>query len=292
LLDHDAAASLRTPPRGVRSHVPPSAHNRATSALPSSAAVAAHPAPPVQSTTPTVEPHPAPRLRVVPLDVSTSAACEPDPEFSDRGAAVEPPGRLGLTVKRTVDLLGASAGLIILGPFLIAVAALIVLLDGRPALFCQERAGVGERPFRIFKFRTMRVGADAERAALRARNEIVGGASFKMADDPRVTRLGRLLRRTSVDELPQLLNVVCGAMSIVGPRPHPFDDLAGYQAWHHGRFAMKPGITGLWQVNSRRDPDFDHWVELDLEYIRTWSPLLDIKIMARTIPAMVRGEGR
>ncbi len=144
----------------------------------------------------------------------------------------------------------------------------------------------------IYKFRTMRAGADAERAALRVRNEVVGGASFKMTDDPRVTRLGRFLRRTSIDELPQLLNVIRGEMSIVGPRPHPFDDIVGYQGWHHGRFAMKPGITGLWQVNSRRDPDFDRWVEIDLEYIRTWSPLLDIKIMLRTVPAMVRGEGR
>jgi lipopolysaccharide/colanic/teichoic acid biosynthesis glycosyltransferase len=199
---------------------------------------------------------------------------------------------LGLAAKRLVDLLGASAALVVLGPLLLATAALIALVDGRPALFRQRRAGLDGRPFLIYKFRTMRAGADAERAALRVRNEVVGGASFKMTDDPRVTRLGRVMRRTSVDELPQLLNVIRGEMSIVGPRPHPFDDIAGYQEWHHGRFAMKPGITGLWQVSSRRDPDFDRWVELDLEYIRTWSPWLDIKIMLRTVPAMVRGEGR
>jgi lipopolysaccharide/colanic/teichoic acid biosynthesis glycosyltransferase len=209
-----------------------------------------------------------------------------------RRAPAEPPGRVGLAAKRFVDLLGAFAGLMVVGPLLLATAATIALVDGRPVLFRQPRAGRNARPFRIYKFRTMRIGADAERAVLRARNEVAGGASFKMTDDPRVTRLGRFLRRTSLDEFPQLLNVIRGEMSLVGPRPHPFDDLAGYQPWHHGRFAMKPGITGLWQVSSRRDPNFDRWVELDLEYIRTWSPLLDLKIMARTIPAMVRGEGR
>jgi len=172
------------------------------------------------------------------------------------------------------------------------MATLIALVDGRPVLFRQERAGRDARPFTIYKFRTMRHGADAERATLRALNEVEGGASFKMTHDPRVTRLGRFLRRTSIDEFPQLLNVLRGEMSLVGPRPHPFDDLAGYQAWHHGRLVMKPGMTGLWQVSSRRDPAFDRWVELDLEYIRRWSPVLDMKIMAWTIPAMLRGDGR
>jgi lipopolysaccharide/colanic/teichoic acid biosynthesis glycosyltransferase len=209
-----------------------------------------------------------------------------------RRGAVVPPGRFGLIAKRAVDLVGGSVGLMLIGPFLLGVGALIAVVDGRPVLFRQERAGRDERPFLIFKFRTMRNGADAERAKLRALNEVAGGASFKMTDDPRVTRLGRLLRRTSVDELPQLLNVLRGEMSLVGPRPHPFDDLAGYQPWHHGRFAMKPGMTGLWQVSSRRDPDFDRWIELDLEYIRTWSPWQDIRIIARTVPAMFRGEGR
>jgi lipopolysaccharide/colanic/teichoic acid biosynthesis glycosyltransferase len=292
LLDQEAASSSRAAPGGEHAHVSPTVRDGATSALPSSAGVAAHPAPRVRSIAPTAEPHASSRLHVVPVDDSAPEACELDPGTIVRRAAVAPPGRLGLAAKRTVDILGAFAGLIVFGPFLIWLAAAIVLLDGHPVLFRQERAGLGERPFRIFKFRTMRAGADAERATLRAHNEIAGGASFKMTDDPRVTRLGRLLRRTSVDELPQLLNVLRGEMSIVGPRPHPFDDLAGYQAWHHGRFAMKPGITGLWQVSSRRDPNFDRWVELDLEYIRTWSPTLDIKIMARTVPAMVRREGR
>jgi lipopolysaccharide/colanic/teichoic acid biosynthesis glycosyltransferase len=291
LLDQEAPPSSRTVPGDVRVQVLPADRNGASWAV-LSASGAAHPALRVRSIAPTAEPHALSRLHVLPVDDSAPDARELDPRTIARRAAVAPPGRLGMAAKRTLDVLGASAGLIVLGPFLIWVAAAIVLLDGRPVLFRQERAGLGERPFRLFKFRTMRVGADAERAALRAHNEITGGASFKLTNDPRVTRLGRILRRTSVDELPQLLNVMRGEMSLVGPRPHPFDDLAGYQVWHHRRFAMKSGITGLWQVNSRRDPDFDRWVELDLEYIRTWSLLLDIKILARTVPAMVRGEGR
>ncbi|MDR3636185.1 MAG: sugar transferase [Isosphaeraceae bacterium] len=235
------------------------------------------------------------RLPPLVLESTTDVRFEPaesTPPGNERRAAAAPPGRLGLAAKRSVDLLGASAAMIVIGPLLLATAAVIALVEGRPVLFRQSRAGLHEHPFLIYKFRTMRTDADTQRAALRAHNEIVGGASFKMINDPRVTRLGRFLRRTSIDELPQLLNVIRGEMSLVGPRPHPFDDLAGYQAWHHGRFAMKPGMTGLWQVGSRSDPDFNRWVELDLEYIRTWSPVLDMKIMLRTVPAMFRGEGR
>ena len=246
-------------------------------------------------------PTPAPAAPIVDLwprvRRGAGGAAEPEratatPGRADRRAPASPPGRLGLAAKRAVDLLGASAGLLVLSPLLLGTAVVIALVDGAPVLFRQERAGLREHPIRIYKFRTMRNGADSERAALRARNEIAGGASFKMTNDPRVTRLGRFLRHASIDELPQLLNVLRGEMSLVGPRPHPFDDLAGYQPWHHARFVMKPGITGLWQVSSRRDPDFDRWVERDLEYIRRWSPVLDITIMARTIPAMFRGEGR
>jgi lipopolysaccharide/colanic/teichoic acid biosynthesis glycosyltransferase len=138
----------------------------------------------------------------------------------------------------------------------------------------------------------MRKGADAERAALRARNEISGGAAFKLTHDPRVTRLGHLLRRTSLDEFPQLWNVLRGDMSLVGPRPHPFDDLEGYESWHLRRLAMPPGMTGLWQVSARTEPDFDRWVRLDLEYIDTWSLRSDLSILLRTVPAMLRPEGR
>jgi lipopolysaccharide/colanic/teichoic acid biosynthesis glycosyltransferase len=194
--------------------------------------------------------------------------------------------------KRAIDLTASLIVLVLLGPLLVAVALAILVVDGRPILFVQDRAGLHGRPFRIMKFRTMRVGADAERVKLRELNEIAGNASFKLTDDPRVTRLGHTLRRTSIDELPQLVNVLMGQMSLVGPRPHPFDDVAGYADWHYRRFAMKPGITGLWQISARRDTDFDRWVRLDLEYIERWSLLLDIRIMAATIPALLRGEGR
>ena len=239
-----------------------------------------------------------------PDEILASPAIAPAPAFAPvralelldttaaRRAPVQPPGTLGLAAKRFIDLAGASTALILLSPILLGAAVAIAIMEGRPVLFRQLRAGRDERPFRIYKFRTMRNGADAQRAALRAHNEVAGGASFKMTNDPRVTRLGHFLRRTSLDEFPQLLNVLRGEMSLVGPRPHPFDDLAGYQPWHHARFAMKPGMTGLWQVSARTDPDFDHWIELDLEYIRTWSPWQDIRIIARTVPAMFRGEGR
>jgi lipopolysaccharide/colanic/teichoic acid biosynthesis glycosyltransferase len=139
----------------------------------------------------------------------------------------------------------------------------------------------------------MRPGADAERESLRELNEVTGSAAaFKLTGDPRVTRLGRFLRRTSIDELPQLWNVLLGDMSLVGPRPHPFDDVSRYEAWHFGRLSVKPGITGLWQISARSDADFDRWVELDLAYIQDWSIQLDLKIAFQTIPALVRAEGR
>jgi lipopolysaccharide/colanic/teichoic acid biosynthesis glycosyltransferase len=197
-----------------------------------------------------------------------------------------------LASKRAMDVVGAATGLVILAPMLAMTAAVIAVVDGRPVLFVQQRAGLHGKPFTILKFRTMSRGADSLRAGLRSQNEVAGGASFKMTADPRVTRLGHILRRTSIDELPQLMNVLRGDMSLVGPRPHPFDDVAGYRSWHHARFAMKPGITGLWQVAGRRDADFDRWVQLDLDYIREWSPALDLRILARTIPAVLRGSGR
>ena len=197
-----------------------------------------------------------------------------------------------LVLKRVMDVFGAAVGLVLLSPLLAAVALAIRVIDGGPVLFIQDRAGVDGVPFRIVKFRTMRVGADAERAMLRARNEVSGGASFKLSDDPRITRVGRILRRTSIDELPQLWNVLIGEMSLVGPRPHPFDDVAGYDDWHFRRLSVKPGLTGLWQISARQDPDFDTWVRLDLEYIDSWSLALDIRIIAATIPALIRTDGR
>jgi lipopolysaccharide/colanic/teichoic acid biosynthesis glycosyltransferase len=208
-------------------------------------------------------------------------------------AAAHADRRVELAVKRLMDIVGAAAALVLLAPVLGLVALGIMVAQGRPVLFRQPRAGLGGRPFLIAKFRTMRVGADEERDALRARNEVTGtAAAFKLTDDPRITRIGRFLRRSSLDELPQLWNVLRGEMSLVGPRPHPFDDVTRYEPWHLRRLSMKPGITGLWQVSARSDADFDRWVALDLEYIDNWSVLLDLKVALKTIPALLRAEGR
>jgi lipopolysaccharide/colanic/teichoic acid biosynthesis glycosyltransferase len=133
--------------------------------------------------------------------------------------------------------------------------------------------------------------ADARLAALESMNEIQGNA-FKLSKDPRVTPVGRFLRRSSLDELPQVWNVLRGDMSLVGPRPPLPSEVAGYDAWHRRRLSMQPGITGLWQIAARREPEFDKWVAIDLEYIDHWSPWLDMKIMLRTVPALLRAQGR
>jgi exopolysaccharide biosynthesis polyprenyl glycosylphosphotransferase len=198
---------------------------------------------------------------------------------------------LGIAAKRLIDIVVAAASLIVLSPFLLILAALIWLEDGRPILFRQERVGLHGRPFRVVKFRTMVPDAEDRLAELEAANEIHGHA-FKITDDPRLSRSGRWLRRSSLDELPQLWNVLRGEMSVVGPRPPLPREVVGYDIWHRRRLSMKPGITGLWQVAARREPDFDRWVRLDLDYIDHWSLWLDVKIVARTIPAMLAGEGR
>ena len=203
--------------------------------------------------------------------------------------AATPMARLA---KRLFDIAGATLGLLILAPLFAGTAAIIAATDGRPVLFTQPRAGLHGRPFRVVKFRTMRRDADAQRDSLRGRNEIAGGASFKLDRDPRVTRLGRLLRKTSIDELPQLWNVLRGEMSLVGPRPHPFDDVAGYAGWHHRRLEMPPGMTGLWQISARSSTDFDEWVRFDLDYIEQWTIGLDLRILLETLPAVLRAEGR
>jgi lipopolysaccharide/colanic/teichoic acid biosynthesis glycosyltransferase len=163
--------------------------------------------------------------------------------------------------------------------------------DGAPVLFRQTRIGEHGRPFKVVKFRTMAVDAEERLSELEALNEIQGHA-FKVTHDPRVTRTGRFLRALSLDELPQLWNVLRGEMSLVGPRPPLPREVDGYDIWHRRRLSMKPGITGLWQVAARREPEFDRWVRMDLEYIDRWSLWLDLKIMARTIPAVIGHEGR
>jgi exopolysaccharide biosynthesis polyprenyl glycosylphosphotransferase len=197
----------------------------------------------------------------------------------------------GLVVKRVIDVLGAGFALALLSPILAGIAILIKLDSAGPVLYCAPRAGRKGRLFRCYKFRSMVSEADNLKSSLRQKNERAG-PTFKIASDPRITRLGRLLRRYSLDELPQLWNVVKGEMSLVGPRPHPLDDLAAYEIEHLARLDVTPGITGLWQVMARRDPSFQRGMQLDREYIRTWSLRLDIRILLRTLLAVVQGSGQ
>lgn len=200
-----------------------------------------------------------------------------------------PDRALALASKRALDTVVGIVALVLLSPVLAWIALLVRHEDGGPVLFRQQRVGLHGRRFELLKFRSMVPEAEARRADLAAHNEIAGHA-FKVTDDPRITRTGRWLRRFSLDELPQLWNVVRGDMSLVGPRPPLPDEVAGYDLWHRRRLSMKPGITGLWQVRARREPDFDRWVAADLEYIDRWSLWLDMKILARTIPAALEGR--
>lgn len=205
--------------------------------------------------------------------------------------AYGPDRALALLAKRALDISAALLALVLLSPLLLAIGLLIRMRDGAPVLFRQTRIGEHGRPFLVVKFRTMAVNAEDQLDELQDRNEIQGHA-FKVTDDPRITPTGRVLRRLSLDELPQLWNVVRGEMSLVGPRPPLPREVHGYDLWHRRRLSMKPGITGLWQVAARREPDFDRWVRMDLEYIDRWSLWLDLKIIARTIPAVIGQQGR
>jgi lipopolysaccharide/colanic/teichoic acid biosynthesis glycosyltransferase len=195
-----------------------------------------------------------------------------------------------LGVKRWLDVGVACLALIVGAPIFAAVAA-VIWATGGPVLFTQVRVGQGGRSFTLYKFRSMVVGAESLVVELAGRNEVRGPA-FKIRDDPRVTRLGWWLRRTSLDELPQLWNVLRGDMSLVGPRPPLPAEVARYECSQRRRLSVVPGITGMWQVNGRDDLlDFDDRVRLDLEYIDSWSLWLDAKIVLRTVPAVLWGRG-
>lgn len=202
----------------------------------------------------------------------------------------EPIPALGLLVKRTVDLIGASLGLLLLSPLLLLVALAIRLDSPGPVLYRSRRVGRKAREFVCYKFRTMVADADSRKEELRHLNER-RGPFFKIANDPRLTRLGKFLRRYSLDELPQLWNVLKGEMSLVGPRPHPVDDYRQYTLDCLRRLDVTPGLTGLWQVSARRDPSFERNLALDLEYIETWNLWLDLKVLLRTVPTVLRGTG-
>jgi len=194
-------------------------------------------------------------------------------------------------VKRWLDL--TVGGLLFLGALpVLAVAALAIKLTSPgPILFAQERYGLNKRRFKMYKLRTMVVGAEAQQELLEAHNEATGPV-FKIREDPRITWVGRVLRRLSIDELPQLINVLRGDMSLVGPRPLPMRDVSRFsQPALMRRFSVYPGITGLWQVSGRSELTFDDWIRLDLQYIDEWSFQLDLRILLRTIPAVVHGKG-
>jgi exopolysaccharide biosynthesis polyprenyl glycosylphosphotransferase len=194
-------------------------------------------------------------------------------------------------VKRLLDLSVSLTGLIVLSPVLLATALLIAVSSRGPVLYRQVRCGLNGRRFTLYKFRTMIEGADAQLDAVAHLNE-VSGPAFKARQDPRVTWVGRILRRLSIDELPQLANVLRGNMSLVGPRPPLPDEVARYERWQLRRLSMKPGLTGLWQVSGRAGlDDFARWIALDLAYIDQWSLWLDLKILLKTIPAVLSARG-
>jgi exopolysaccharide biosynthesis polyprenyl glycosylphosphotransferase len=198
---------------------------------------------------------------------------------------------LELALKRIIDILGAAVGLIVLSPLLIAIALAIRAREGSPVLFRQIRVGRHGRPFTIYKFRTMQPDAE-ERFSQVSASSVTKGPAFKMRDDPRVTPLGRFLRTSSLDELPQLINVLRGEMSLVGPRPAPPREVDQYDMWHRRRLSMRPGMTGLWQIKARLDDHFDDRAQLDLQYIDQWTFWTDLTILARTVPALLIARGR
>jgi exopolysaccharide biosynthesis polyprenyl glycosylphosphotransferase len=201
-----------------------------------------------------------------------------------------PSGPLQLIVKRSMDLALTFLLLMLALPVVVAVAMAVKLTSGGAILFRQTRCGLNGRLFTLYKFRTMVEGADERRRELLHLNEMEGPV-FKVRRDPRVTSLGRFLRRFSLDELPQLWNVLRGDMSLVGPRPPIPEEVARYKRWQRRRLSMKPGLTCLWQISGRNDLDFNRWMELDLEYIDSWSPWLDMKILVKTIPVVLTGKG-
>ena len=197
---------------------------------------------------------------------------------------------IDFVLKRGFDLVVSTLLVIALAPLMALIALAIRLGSPGPAIYRSMRPGIGGRPFACLKFRTMLEDADHRQAELEEQNEM-GGALFKIRSDPRVTRVGQLLRRWSLDELPQLFNVLRGDMSLVGPRPLPQRDYARLEDWHRKRYLVLPGITGLWQVSGRSELDFDELVRLDFLYLERWSVFLDLSIMLKTIPAVARSRG-
>jgi len=202
----------------------------------------------------------------------------------------EKPGRLRVSVKRCIDVFGATIGLALLSPLLLVIALLVKLDSPGPIFYAHTRVGKKGRKFTCYKFRTMIPNANGLKNQLRHLNELGNGFFFKIQRDPRLTKVGSLLRRYSLDELPQLFNILKGDMSLVGPRPSPVDEFEMYDIPHFRRLDVKPGLTGLWQIIGRRDSDFDRAMKVDREYVDRWSLWLDLKILMKTFLVIGQGE--
>jgi exopolysaccharide biosynthesis polyprenyl glycosylphosphotransferase len=232
------------------------------------------------------------RLDTQPFNLRTqsSSALHLDPEVHLAGLPSSPLSGPAIT-KRLIDLLISGVALLVLSPLFLIVALLVKFTSESPILFSQTRVGLNKRMFRMYKFRTMIPDAEKIQDQLLSRNEM-SGPVFKIKQDPRITPLGRILRNTSIDELPQLFNVFKGEMSLVGPRALSLRDYELFDTdSHRRRFSVKPGITCLWQIAGRNSVPFERWMELDLQYIDKWSLWLDLKILAQTLPAVLRGTG-
>jgi lipopolysaccharide/colanic/teichoic acid biosynthesis glycosyltransferase len=232
----------------------------------------------------------------VPVPLAPQSLPLPPPDVETVGNSdyiVYQPRKLEARVvaaKAIVDRVLAVVLIVLFAPVMLLTALAVLIGIGRPVLYIQRRGGLYGHAFPMLKFRTMRNGAERERAALNGLNEM-DGPVFKMRNDPRVTRLGRILRRSSLDELPQLFNVLAGQMSIVGPRPLPIEETCALSGRHRRRLSIRPGLTCLWQVSGRSDLTFAEWMALDLEYVDRWTLWLDVAILLRTIPAIVSRRG-
>ena len=227
-----------------------------------------------------------PGFEVLPLTSVKSAA--DDSQF--RRGGLHAAARWQLAVKRTIDVIGASLALLLLSPVLIAAAIAVKLSSPGPVFYVSGRVGKDGHPFPFAKFRSMRCNAEYEKPHLVDLNE-ASGPVFKVRDDPRITKAGRVLRKLSIDELPQLFHVLSGKMSLVGPRPPLPEEVVTYSELEWQRLLVKPGITCIWQVSGRSDLDFDTWVQMDIQYIEEWTVFGDLRLLGRTIPAVLTGRG-
>lgn len=233
----------------------------------------------------TVTPDRGPVTRPVPVSTPTLAGAEL------RVQQLRPSSAATSRAKRRLDIAVSATGLLVLSPVLALVGAAVRYSSPGPALFRQERVGLCGREFTLYKFRTMVDGTHDQLNELLESSGRPSGPLFKVPDDPRITGLGRVLRKTSIDELPQLLNVLRGEMSLVGPRPQISAEVAMYDEEHFNRLRVRPGLTGLWQVHGRSDLPWEQAVKLDLEYVRRWSMRLDLKVLVQTLPVVLSGRG-